>query len=102
MLDVLKDYAHKKAELLKLEATEKTALTAGATTYFVLAAVVLLFFFILFNIGLGFLLATFVESYAIGFLIVAAIYLVLFFIVLMMKNTIKNSIANKIIQFINE
>ncbi|MBS1550138.1 MAG: phage holin family protein [Bacteroidetes bacterium] len=102
MLDLLKDYASKKAELLKLEATEKTAITAGTTTYLVIAAIVLLFFIVLFNIGLGFLLATFVESYALGFMIVAGIYLLLFVIVLLSKNSIKNNIANKIIEFINE
>lgn len=102
MLDLLKDYASKKAKLLKLEATEKTAITAGTTTYLVIAAIVLLFFIVLFNIGLGFLLATFVESYALGFMIVAGIYLLLFVIVLLSKNSIKNNIANKIIEFINE
>lgn len=102
MLDLLKDYASKKAELLKLEATEKTAITAGTTTYLVIAAIVLLFFIVLFNIGLGFLLATFMESYALGFMIVAGIYLLLFVIVLLSKNSIKNNIANKIIEFINE
>ena len=102
MLDLLKDYASKKTELFKLEATEKTALTAGTTAFIVIAAVVLLFFFILFNIGLGFLLATYVESYALGFMIVAGVYLLLFLIVMLSKNSIKNNIANKIIQFINE
>ena len=88
--------------MLKLEATEKTAITAGTTTYLVIAAIVLLFFIVLFNIGLGFLLATFMESYALGFMIVAGIYLLLFVIVLLSKNSIKNNIANKIIEFINE
>ncbi|MBS1571637.1 MAG: phage holin family protein [Bacteroidetes bacterium] len=102
MLGILKDYASKKTELLKLEATEKTALSLGTTTYIVLAAITLLFFIILFNVGLGFLLGKFVESYALGFMIVAGVYLLLFLIILLTKNSIKNSIANKIIQFINE
>ena len=46
MLGILKDYASKKTELLKLEATEKTALSLGTTTYIVLAAITLLFFII--------------------------------------------------------
>jgi uncharacterized membrane protein len=102
MLDLLKDYASKRAELFKLEATEKTALTAGTTTYIALSVVILLFFFILLNMALGFLLATYMESYALGFLAVSGIYLLLFIVIILTKNRIKNNIANKIIQFINE
>lgn len=102
MLDVLKDYATKRAELLKLEASEKTALTVGVTVYTLLAIIAILFFIILFNIGLGFFLASLVDSYAWGFIIISGVYLLLFSIILMTKNSIKNSIANKILQFINE
>jgi hypothetical protein len=102
MLNLLKDYAIKRTELLKLEATEKTALSIGTTVFLLLISIVLLFFIILLNIGLGFLLSSYLDSYTLGFLVVSGLYFLVFLMFLLMKNSIKNAIANKIIQFINE
>jgi hypothetical protein len=102
MLNLLKDYAIKRTELLKLEATEKTALSIGTTVFLLLISIALLFFIILLNIGLGFLLSSYLDSYTLGFLVVSGLYFLVFLMFLLMKNSIKNAIANKIIQFINE
>lgn len=101
MLDLLKEYASKRMDLLKMEATEKSSLTAGTITYLAIAAVAALFFIILLNIGLGLLIGFYLGNYAYGLLIMAGFYLLILIIVLLARNSIKNGIANKIIKAIN-
>lgn len=102
MLDVLKEYATKRADLLKMEATEKTSITAGTFTYILLASIAALFFIVLLNIGLGFLIGSYLGNYAYGLLIMAGFYFLLLIIIMLSRNAIKNGIANKIIKAINE
>lgn len=101
MLDVVKEYTSKRLTLLKMEATEKSSVTAGTVTYLTLAAVAALFFIILLNIGLGFLIGTWVDNYGYGFLILAGFYLLLILIVFAARNAIKAAVANKIIKSLN-
>ena len=101
MVDIIKDFASKKIELLKMEATEKSSVTVGTLSYLIIAAVAALFFIILFNIGLGLLIGSWLGNYAYGILIMAAFYLVIIIITFAARNTIKNNVANKIIKFIN-
>ncbi len=98
MLNLVKDYAEKRLDLLKMEATEKSSIAAGTTTYLVLAAVASLFFIILLNIGLGFLIGTWVDNYGYGFLILAGFYLLLIVIIFLARKSIKDTVANKIIK----
>lgn len=102
MLEILKEYAAKKVDLLKMEATEKTSITAGTFTYIILAVVAALFFIILLNIGLGLLIGYYLGNYAYGILIMAGFYLLLMIIILLARNSIKNLIANKIIKSVND
>lgn len=101
MLDLVKEYSSKRLTLLKMEATEKSSVTAGTITYLTLAAVAALFFIILLNIGLGFLIGTWVDNYGYGFLILAGFYLLLILIVFAARNAIKAAVANKIIKSLN-
>ena len=101
MLDLVKEYASKRMDLLKMEATEKSSLTAGTITYLAIAAVAALFFIILLNIGLGLLIGFYLGNYTYGLLIMAGFYLLILIIVLLARNSIKNGIANKIIKAIN-
>ncbi len=102
MLDILKDYASQRIDLLKMEATEKTSITAGAISIIVLLSVCMLFFLILLNIGLGLLIGYYIGNYAYGILIMAGFYLLLMLIIFLSKKTIKTVVANKIIQSIND
>lgn len=102
MIDVLKDYATKRVDLLKMEATEKGSVTAGTVTILVLFSVAALFFIILLNIGLGLLIGYYLGNYAYGILIMAGLYLLLMIIVFLAKNSIKNGVANKIIKSLND
>ncbi|RQP11096.1 MAG: hypothetical protein EAS48_06585 [Chryseobacterium sp.] len=101
MLEIVKDYAIKKLDLLKLEATEKSVTTAGAVTVGVLAAFTGFFFFILLNIALGFIIGRALNSYGYGFLIMAGFYLLLMVLALVFSKNIKRTVANKLLKALN-
>lgn len=101
MLDLLKDYASKRLDLLKMEATEKSSVTAGTVTYLAIAVVACLFFLVLFNVGLGFLIGSWIGNYGYGLLIMAAVYLLIIVIVIAARKSIKAMVANKIINSLN-
>lgn len=98
MVEIVKDYASKRLELLKLTATEKGVETAGTVTNGVLMAVFGIFFLILLNIGVAFLIGEALDNYGYGFLIVAGFYLLLLVLVLVFGKKIKNLIATKILK----
>ncbi|MBU4539134.1 MAG: phage holin family protein [Weeksellaceae bacterium] len=102
MLDLVKEYASKRLDLLKMEAAEKSSVTAGTLTYMVIAAIAGLFFIVLLNIGLGFLIGSYLGNYAYGLLIMSGFYLLILLIVLFSRNAIKNKIADKIIKSLND
>lgn len=101
MVEIIKEFASKRLDLLKMEVTEKTSVTAGTITFLVLAAIAALFFIILFNIGLGLLIGYWLGNYAYGILIMAGIYLLILIIVFLSRKSITNSVADKIIRLIN-
>ncbi|QDP86571.1 hypothetical protein FNJ88_13795 [Chryseobacterium sp. SNU WT5] len=101
MVEIIKEFATKKLDLLKMEATEKSALTAGTLTFLVIVSVAALFFIILFNIGLGLLIGHWLGNYAYGILIIAGLYLLIILITFLSRKMIKNSVADKIIKLIN-
>lgn len=102
MIDLLKKYASQKAELLKLEMMEKSSLASGNLIVLVFILVFGLFFFTLLNIGVGFLIGEYLGNYSYGFLILSGFYLLLVIILLLAKDSIKNTVANKIIKSINK
>lgn len=102
MIDIVKDYAAKRLDLLKLEATEKSSVGAGTLTFIIIASVAALFFIILLNIGIGLWIGGMLGNYGYGVMIMAGLYLLLLIIVFLMRKYITNSVANKIIKFINE
>ena len=101
MVEIIKEFASKRLDLLKMEVTEKTSVTAGTITFLVLAAIAALFFIILFNIGLGLLIGYWLGNYAYGILIMAGLYLLILIIVFLSRKSITNSVADKIIRLIN-
>ena len=100
MVDILKNYASKRLDLIKMEATEKGSLAAGTTVVLVAVAFFAIFFLILLNIGIACLIGQALDNMAYGFLIVAGIYLLLIVILIVAMKGIKNAIANKIISSI--
>jgi hypothetical protein len=102
MLDFLKDYAYKKADLLKMQATEKSVSIIGILAISLFLAVSGLFFMILLFIGLGFLIGHYIHNYGFGLLIVAGFHLLTMIIIFLSRNAIKNFIADKIIQLLED
>lgn len=102
LIDAAKEYASKKIDLLKLEATEKSSIGLGIIAFLVLILVALLFFFILLIIGLGLLIGYLLDNYAYGILIMAGFYLLALFILFYARKSIINSIANKILKVLND
>ena len=102
MLNLLKEYAYKRADLLKLEATEKSVTILGTVIYIVLVLFSLLFFVLLLLFGLGFLIGTYLDNYGFGLLIVAGCFLIISALVLMNRKTIKNRVANKILEYLDD
>lgn len=102
MIDIVKEYASKRLELLKMEATEKGSMTVGNVIFIVLLIFFFLYFFILLNLGLGLLIGYYLDNYAWGVLIMAGFYLLLMIILFVAKKSLKNSVANKIIKSLNK
>ncbi|MBW7674472.1 phage holin family protein [Chryseobacterium chendengshani] len=101
MIETIKEYASKRIDLLKIEATEKSSISAGVVAYLVTLLVAFAFFIILFNFGLAFFIGKLLNNTSYGFLIVAAFYLLIMIIVITFKKRIVNMVANKVIEFLN-
>ena len=101
MVDIVIEFATKKIDLLKMEMTEKSSITVGTLTYLLLGTVAALFFIILFNIGLGLLLGSWLGNYGYGILMMAGFYLLILLLIFALRNSIKYKIADTIIKFIN-
>lgn len=101
MMELVKEYAAKKLDLLKMDATERGVVAAGTLTNIILMTVFGVFFLIILNIGISFLIGQYLNNIAYGFLIVAGFYLILFGLVLAFGKKIKDMIANKILKSLN-
>ncbi len=101
MIETLKEYVSKRIDLLKIEATEKSSLSAGVITYLVLMLVAFGFFIILFNFGIAFLIGEALGNHSYGFLIVAAFYMLIMIIIMMCKKRVVNFVADQVIKFLN-
>ncbi|SDG42257.1 hypothetical protein [Epilithonimonas hungarica] len=100
MIDIIKDYTTKRLDLLKLQFTEKSSLSAGIIAFLSIVLIAFSFFIILFNFGIAFLIGQSLGNVAYGFLIVAGFYFLLMLIVIFLKKKIVTSIANQVIEFL--
>ena len=98
MIDLIKEYASKRADLLQLEATEKSVTILGTVIYIILILFSALFFIQLFLFGLAFLIGSYLNNYGYGLLIVAGLFLIALIVVLKNREKIKNMLANKILE----
>jgi hypothetical protein len=101
MIETIKEYATKRIDLLKIEATEKSSLSAGVIAYLVVLLVAFGFFIILFNFGIAFLIGRAMGDQSYGFLIVAGFYLLVMIIIMIFKKKIVNYVADQVIKFLN-
>ena len=101
MVEIIKEYASKRIDLLKMEVTEKSSVTAGIITFIVLLSIAAIFFIILLNVGIGLLIGYWLGNYAYGMLIMAGIYLLIIIILFVARKSLQNTVADKIIKLIN-
>ncbi|ODM52820.1 phage holin family protein [Elizabethkingia meningoseptica] len=101
MFDIIFDYIEKKIDLLKLEVSEKTVISAGFITFLICALIALIFFIVLFNIGIAFWVGKMVGSYSYGFFIVSGFYLLCLILIVIFRNSIKRAVANFILKSFN-
>ena len=102
MVEIIKDYVGKRMELLHIQFTEKTSLSAGLIAFISIVLIAFSFFIILFNFGIAFLIGESLGNMSYGFLIVAGFYFLLMLIVFAIKKTIVKSIANQVIDFLKK
>lgn len=102
MIDTIKEYANKRLELLRLEATEKYSLTIGVIFFISFVLIIGIFFILLLNISLGLLIGFFIGNYAYGLLIMSAFYFATLILLFVFRKSIITGIANKYIKYTNE
>ncbi|WP_374439927.1 hypothetical protein [Epilithonimonas sp.] len=100
MIEILKDYVSKRVDLLKLQFTEKSSLSAGIISFLSILLIAFSFFIILLNFGIAFLIGESLGNMSYGFLIVSGFYFLVMLIVISLKKRIVNAIANKVIEFL--
>ncbi len=102
MIDIIKDYTTKRLDLIKLQFTEKSSLSAGMIAFLSIVLIAFSFFIILFNFGIAFLIGQSLGNAAFGFPIVAGFYFVLMIVVFLLKRKIVTAIANQVIDFLKK
>ena len=102
MIDIIKDYTSKRLDLVKLQLTEKSSLSAGIITFLSIVLIAFSFFIILFNFGIAFLIGQSMGNIGHGFIIVAGFYFIVMIAVFFMKKAIVKSVANQVIDFLNK
>jgi len=102
MIDIIKDYTTKRLDLIKLQFTEKSSLSAGIIAFISIVVIAFSFFIILFNFGIAFLIGQSLGNIGFGFLIVAGFYFVIMISVFFLKKLIVKSIANQVIDFLKK
>jgi len=102
MIDIIKDYTTKRLDLVKLQFTEKSSLSAGIVAFLSVLVIAFSFFIILFNFGIAFLIGQTLGNVGHGFLIVAGFYFLIMIIVFLMKKKIVTIVANQVIEFLKK
>ncbi|HBR12434.1 MAG TPA: hypothetical protein DD740_09625 [Chryseobacterium sp.] len=102
MVEIIKDYLGKRIELIKLQITEKSSLSAGIIAFLSIILVAFSFFIILFNFGIAYLIGESLGNISYGFLIVSGFYFLIILIVVLLKKAIVNAVANRVIHFLKQ
>lgn len=101
MVELLKEYANKRIDLIKLQLTEKSSLSAGIVTFIATMVIIFTFFIILFNFGIAYLVGDLLNNVSYGFLSVSGFYLLLMIIATLFRKKIIKSVASSVINFLN-
>lgn len=102
MIELIKEYASKRVDLLKIEATEKAVTIFGAIAIALLIVVFSILFIIIFFIGIGFLIGHYLHNDGFGLLIVSGVFLLIILLIGIARKSIKNFIADNIIKLLED
>jgi len=101
MFNLIKEYAYKRVDLLKLQAAEKAGSVLGTVVFVTIILFCAFFFVLLLLFGIGFLIGTYLNNYGYVLLIVAGFFLLVLIVIFLLRNTIKNKVAIKIFESID-
>ncbi len=101
MFELIKEYAEKRLDLVKLDLTDKSATISGLIYFLIIALVFLVFFIVFLILGLGLWVGYLLGNYAYGLLIMSGLCLVMFIIVVSLRKRIQNYAANFFINLLN-
>ena len=90
-------YGETSIELLKLKAIDKTSDKVSGIVSRIILAIVFGMFLLIFSIGVSFWIGAYMDETYYGFMIVAAFYLLLALLLIMLHPSIKKQIANSVI-----
>ena len=94
-----KEYVENRLELLKLKAVDKTANVFSAVVSGVILFVIFFIFFVVLNIGLALWIGDLVGKSYLGFLLLAAFYLIIGLVIFLGRNTwMKSAFTSMIIK----
>jgi hypothetical protein len=94
-----KEYTEQRIELIKLKAIDKSAKVFSKVITALILLLIMVMFFIILNIGVGLLLGDLFGKAYIGFLVLAAFYLIVGVILYLGKDKLfATSLANKLIK----
>jgi hypothetical protein len=99
LFDKLKDYVDTRLNLLKLKAIDKSSGFLSSLLTIIIVILVGFVCFIMLNIGLALLIGKWLGEYYLGFLIVAALYIIIGFVIYKFRNKwLKGPIASMMIK----
>lgn len=99
MIDSLKNYIEKRFQLVKLELVGVFANMASGLVSSFIILIFLLFILLMLSFSLALWFSIMVDSYSLGFVIVAGIYLLIFLLYLLIgKSKIDKNIKDTIVQ----
>ena len=99
LLNRVRDYVETQIELFKYKAIDKTADLISSIVSNIIVAITLMFFFLFLNIGLCIWIGSLLGKTYLGFLILAALYLITGLIINSSKNKwVKEPVTTKLIK----
>ena len=101
MFELLKDYATKRVDLLKLATAEKSSLTFGILFFLGIVTICCLSFIVFLFLGIGLLIGSALGNYSYGMLIMAGVCIVIVLICVLLRKPIQNFFANIFLNLIN-
>jgi hypothetical protein len=99
LLQHLKEYVLLRMHITELKMGSKASLLASSVLTFILLFMVVFFFILVFTIGIALWISSSIGEWYSGFLIMAALYLVVGFILYIFRNTwVRKPIHNLIVK----